>query len=573
MLTVFIAAAALLGVGWALGRAPLFRLLVFVLTPLAFLAMAVAWWALVVTLDADRLLRPLSPALNVVVSLALVPLPPLLIAVWLIRRVRQRGWPRFMQRLAARPALLPLRRILLVQAGVLLVWVVGGNLVASWRERQAERAWSGSGRPLLALAGQSPKAPTNPAGLKLERLAKALGIAVGRDSDKAGRRGKTTYDRVQNAISAYVFREAKRQEGPTAAPPLEVRAWLAMSATALDALEQQLLSGGPIVWETDIDQWQPAPLGGLRDVHSALLAAALDALSTSQAARAKSRLEAAWCLTTSLRERPSTAARLLSMMQDRHWLGALRAGAPTSDDVLARLDTLSDRARPLGALPLESRSFLQDAGGSRTTLRGMYLENNWALSLLGDQPQRLGGAVFLVLSGGRVEVQGASEAMEAERARAQGLFYRFIQGPLEKPYLRLCAADYVRAAQIEYARALLDPDPCAEAPTSSPKIAKDRLARWSLVGDGAVSVDRLAHLAAVLRAEVELTRHVLRARALRAEVPGHVWPEQLPGLDSAVCRGRRWAYVVLPDGSASVRLEANPFAEREATVAFRMIER
>jgi hypothetical protein len=77
----------------------------------------------------------------------------------------------------------------------------------------------------------------------------------------------------------------------------------------------------------------------------------------------------------------------------------------------------------------------------------------------------------------------------------------------------------------------------------------------------------------VLRAEVELTRHVLRARSLRAQGPGHAWPEQLPGLDSAVCRGRRWTYAVLPDGSASVRLEASPFAEREATVAFRMSER
>ena len=174
----------------------------------------------------------------------------------------------------------------------------------------------------------------------------------------------------------------------------------------------------------------------------------------------------------------------------------------------------------------------------------MYLENSWALTLLGDQPQGLGGAVFVVLSGGRVEMQRASGAMEAERARAQGQFYRFLQGPLEKPYLRLCTADYARAAAIEYAKARDAGDPCAPMPAPSANVAQRRLARWSLVGEGALSVDRLAHAAAVLRTEVELTRHVLRARALRAANPGHTWPEQLPGLDSAVCQGRRWAYAV-----------------------------
>jgi hypothetical protein len=572
MLTLFIAAAALLGIGWALGQAPLFRFLAFVLTPLAFLAMAVGWWALVVACDADRLLRPLSDALKIVIALALGPLPPLLVAGWWMRRVWRRGWPRFMQRLAARPTLLPLSGILLVQSSVLLTWLIGGNLAASWREAQAEQAWSRSGQPLATLAARYPKAPTSPAGQEVERLATALGIAVGRDLDSAGLPAKAAHDRVQGAISAYVFREARRTEGLAAAPPLEVRAWLAMSTPALGALEEQLLNAGPILWETDVDQWQPFPLAGPRDVHSALLASAYEAMSEGLTAKAQGRLEAAWRLATSLRERPSTAARLLSLLQDRNWLGALRSGA-ASDDSLARLDTLSDPARALGAVPLESRSFLQDARGPRTTLRGIYLESNWGLSLLSDQPQGLGGAVFRGLSGGRVEMQRAASAMEAERARAQGLFYRLVQGPLERPYLRLSAADYARAAAIEYAKARDARDPCAPMPAPSANLAERRLARWSLVGEGALSVDRLAHTAAVLRTEVELTRHVLRARELRAADPGRGWPEQLPGLDSAVCRGRRWAYAVLPDGTASVRLEASPFAEHEATVAFRMSER
>ena len=203
----------------------------------------------------------------------------------------------------------------------------------------------------------------------MERLATTLGIAVGRDLDSAGSPAKAAHDRVQGAISAYVSREAKRTEGRAAAPPLEVRAWLAMSTPALGALEELLLSAGPIVWETDVDQWQPFPLAGLRDIHSALLASAYDAMSEGLTAKAQGRLETAWRLTTSLRERPSTASRLLSVVQDRNWLGALRTAAPASDDSLARLDVLSDPARPLGAVPLSPVPFSRMRGD-----RGRHFE-------------------------------------------------------------------------------------------------------------------------------------------------------------------------------------------------------
>ena len=168
----------------------------------------------------------------------------------------------------------------------------------------------------------------------------------------------------------------------------------------------------------------------------------------------------------------------------------------------------------------------------------------------------------------------AYEAVEAERARAAASpFFRWIQGPLERPYMRLCAADYARAMQAEYAKALAAADRCLPVP--EPTDGQDtlpRLAPWSLVSDTSVSVERVAHTAAVLGAEVELTRHVLRARALRAADPKHAWPGQLPDLDSAVCPGRHWAYGVSPDGRASLRLAESPFDAREATVEYRMSE-
>jgi hypothetical protein len=453
--------------------------------------------------------------------------------------------------------------------------MVGGNLVASWREGQVEQAWAAMGQPLQALPGKYPKAPTNAAGVETSRLAGALGIAVGRDPDQAGLRGEPFHGHVRAAMSAYVFRETSRTVGPAAAPPLEVKAWLAMSRPRLDALEQQLRTGGPIVWETDIDGWRAFPLAGLGDLHFGLMAGVLEAMSSEEPARASRLLDASWRLTSSLRESSHTGVRLLATRQDRLWLAALRAGTPTNDDVLSRrLATLADYGQPLGALAIEVRAFLEDARGPRNTLRGMFLETAWASSLLERRAHRLPSALFVVLSGGGVPMETAYKAIEAERARAAASpFFRWVQGPLERPYLRLCAADYGRAVQAEYARALAARDRCRPVPerTDAPD-AFPRLAPWSLVGDDSVSVDRLAHTAAVLGAEVELTRHVLRARALRAADPKHGWPGQLPDLDSAVCRGRHWDYAVSPDGGASVRLVESPFAEGEAAVAYRMSE-
>ncbi len=574
MLTVFVAVAVLLAVGLALGRAPLFRVLVSLFALLLFVLVAGPWLLVMAVVEVERRMRALGQPFEGAAVIILCLLPPLLGTWWGLRWLRRRGRPRFLWRLAERPATLSLPGILLVQVGLLLTCLVGGNLAASWRERQVEQAWAGMGHSLQALPKKYPQAPTNAAGVETARLAAALGIIVGRDADEGGLRGKASHDLVRAAISAYVFGETSRSTGPVAAPPLEVRAWLAMSGPRLDALDQQLRSGGPIVWETDIDAWRAFPLAGPRDIHLVLMADALEAMSAAKPARASSRLEAAWRLTASLREGSSTSARLHAAMQDQHWLGALRAGAPASEEVLAHLVALTDYDRPLGALAIEARSFLEDARGPRNTLRGMFLETGWAGSLLERRAHRLPSALFVVLSGGGVPMETAYKAIEAERARAAASrFFRWVQGPLERPYLRLCAADYARAVQAEYAKALAARDRCVPVPErDDEQDANARLATWSLIGDDSLAVDRVAHAAAVLGSEVELTRHVLRARALRSADPEHRWPGQLPGLDSAVCRGRQWTYAVTPDGSASVRLAENPFDEREATVEYRMSE-
>jgi hypothetical protein len=211
---------------------------------------------------------------------------------------------------------------------------------------------------------------------------------------------------------------------------------------------------------------------------------------------------------------------------------------------------------------------LDDARGPRTTLRGLFLETNWVLKAPYGKGS-LGDVLFLLLTGGRVPAEELSAAIEVERERAMGAFYRLLQGPLEKPYLRLCAADYALATQRAYAQAA-EQDACQD-PAEGTTGAKDPgLAPWSFVASDLDFRRRLRVSLAKLQVETELTRLVLQAREGREGTGGRAWPSDLEGLASRACPGRRWTYTIGDDGSASLRLEPNAFGQKGVPERFRM---
>jgi hypothetical protein len=305
------------------------------------------------------------------------------------------------------------------------------------------------------------------------------------------------------------------------------------------------------------------PRFGLIDLHAALIAAALAELHQDPAG-SESLVESAWRLTASLRGQPTTAARLNALAQDRRTLGALRASRTRSSEWPARLRDLGSPEYVLGAQSVTALSFLEDARGPRTTVRGAFLETNEPFALLGEKGPGALGSLFLAANGGAVRSNSLMEAVDAERARAREASYRWLQGPIEKPYLRLCAADYATALAAECARTLANADRCAAVPETGPRGQTLRLAPWNIVGDGAISLDRLARRSAVLGVEAELTALVLEARA---GAEGGSLPE------SRVCAGRRWVVERRPAGDTAIHLDNNPFGDREATVAYRLEER
>lgn len=461
------------------------------------------------------------------------------------------------------PAAMPWRRILLVELLVLAAWTVGGNVLATLREGRAERAWMALDPNAAAPAPTAGSGP-NAAALELVKLASGMGIHVGRDADAAAAASEPALQAAMATLGSVAdgaFRQADDRLTPATA---ELRAWLVLQDEKLRAVQKHLLDGGPIDWGAprEDDRLSYSSLEILK-LNAALVASALDRMRTGDPGGASTALEAASRLAASLRDRPDTVSRMWALAQDRRLLGALRVLDPVPAGFERPLDEIEQHTRPLGAHSRESLELMAEARKPYTTLRGLILERDTESMLL-EHRRPLLPRLWLTLSGGLVSVEGWGDALAAERRRTTTPFYRFVQGPLEKPGIRLLVADHV-AVQAREAAAAKGADPCRDLPGATPAAVPGSPDEGSFVAS-------LARRTAVTRVELELTRVVQRARFLRALSPKREWPAELGSVDSRVCTGRR--FVARFEGDAAeVRLEPNPFGEKEATVSFRMTGR
>jgi hypothetical protein len=487
-------------------------------------------------------------------AVALVVLGTFGFLLWIVRRIWPAAWPWW--------------RILLVELVVAAAWLLGGNAIATWREKQAEHAWKALD-PKAVVAPWARGGSLSPTGVELAKLASGLGLTLAGVHEPNAAKPDAASQAALAKVGSFV-NGVLRQEDDTLGPaPAELSAWLILHDETVRAIETQLLEGGPIDWgapEGD-DSLSYSPHDLLR-LHSVLVASALERMRAGDPAGASSGLAAAAALTASLRDRPDTVSRMQALAQDRRLLGGLRFLDPVPADWERRLDEIEEHTRPLGDLARETLALIAETQNSYTTLRGLILELDPGPPLR-EGPRPWISRAWLALSGGPVPLESLWEEAAAERRRTRTPFHRYVQGPLERPYMRLVVADHAMV-EAKIVSAVLAEDPC----TPRPAEPAARPASWSpLVQSADPFVPRLARSTAVFRVELELTRLVQRARFLRAASPRHEWPAELAGTDSRACAGRRFVARVDEEGSEEIRLESSPFADDEATVAFRMAGR
>jgi hypothetical protein len=426
----------------------------------------------------------------------------------------------------------------------LLGWLLGGSLLASLSSSRAERA-------IRSLAGAALPASTAPASGSSAPARELAALA-------------SRFEVMRGTLARFVTDVERRTDDSRQAPPEALRAWLVTRREDVRAAEERLLGAAAVDWgsaQRDDDRL-PFSAAALGTLHDALLATALERADAGEPGVGTD-LDAADRLAGSLRARPETAARVRALELDRRRLAVLRQLAAAGGGWEASLDALGERTRPLGALPGELLDVLRGAPLQFATLRGLLLHARIEADLRGDAPRRFSLAGLFLRLGAAAPSEPDIEALLAERRKPGTLLYRFVLGPLERPYVRLVAADYATALARAAAVA-----PGHDACASGARLATPQpLAWWSPLRQERLDLPGwVRRREAAFRVELELTRLVLRTRGAGSEGGGLARAEA----GSAACPGSRWVHEARPDGTW-IRLEPNGFAGAEATGSFRLL--
>jgi hypothetical protein len=545
MLSVALAIAVVAGVFWLFGRSPLLRGLLSLAALLLYLSMAGLWIGICIEL----------PPLKSAVDVARLPwrwtillAPPLLLAAAVLHRLRRRKTPARLWSLAGERARLTLPQRALVAAALLALWIVGGGVYAGIRERAADRAWAQSFEPMDALLRRYPKTPASKSALELDRLCAPLGIKMPDHRSQVAESALKTLEWVRWRLSGYLSGQLRKATAELDGPPAELRAFLALHDERIAAIKRHLRSADPVVWALDLESQTIAPFGGHRLLHDVLLLDALEAIRRGRNRAACETLKAVWAHTSSVRSRPDVIDQILAHTFDLNLLRALRWIEEGQDPWEARIRALDHKTSLLRAEQREAWRFSRFARRSEGTLRSLYL----------------GSTLFSSTS-----FEDVLQSQEQERVWAETPFFRYVQGPLESPFLRLGASSHSGWLS-ESLTELRGQNLCSfdEQAFAAKRLAAlpryDLVARWQASSFMEWRTVRLAAL------EAELTLQVLQARARRRASKDATWPSGPTSTPSTVCPGLVWRYDVAEDGTASIAPSKNPFTPAEATLTFRM---
>jgi hypothetical protein len=390
--------------------------------------------------------------------------------------------------------------------------VACGYWISSRQLAEAEKAWAREYEPMAALAARFPRQTDSEGAKALDALARPMGIVFIRLPSDEWDSEDPLFKALQDVGSA--LSDAGVKPFSPAAPSL-----LARETKSVSAIAAQILRGGPILWDRDINRAPGGPLPSLvahRHMQSLLLARAhLEDLRGHQEAAAEA-LEASWVLNASMIERPELLCQLIassvSGMQD----GVLRS--------LRRPPSVwRDRTR--------GRPF------SRNLTRSLRLEV-WQYSNLANDSW---GAFDL----------GAIESGAPPPVGVGGWLFRHAT----IPFVRVNLADFSEEAR--RAIAIVDRQTRCDLDVEGFSLQVEKSTpRWRVITRSALP-PLLKSWLPMREADLrrELTGRVLEARAERAAT-GH-WPAG--ETSSEVCEGLDWIYTVDRDGALVIRAAEDPF--------------
>lgn len=410
-------------------------------------------------------------------------------------------------------------------AGLLAVWIVGGNYIASVQEKEIEQ-------DLAAYAQRFPKTQPNDAALKIKASFAKVGSNLGWGS-------------FFQEFNQYLDAEIAKPNDTVNPPSEKIQRYLASQQTALAELRQQVLNNEVPHWGTDIT-WilegdLTAPLPAYLSQVNSQRVLALDILEKyrkGQTEAAAEMLEVSWKINQPLTESPILIPQLVALIVAKYPAGVMRKAnrlPPQWQQRLLEHDYRESMLTSLQGEYLSKFKFSQD----------FLWKHSWS-SILEASGVYSGEGILSLLQTER-NYPPTSEEKRLDWTLSHVLVWF---KPVIKPYVRFCAIDTYHAYKRSLA-ASRQQNFCVS--DSAP--AKD-FAWWNYIGRTSTSFPSQTSKAAKSMLDLELTQKILQVKALAAKTGK--WPPSVPDMESSICPGAKWLYRVAPDGTMSISFSEKP---------------
>ena len=395
-------------------------------------------------------------------------------------------------------------RWFLSTAAAIVVLVTAYYLSFSWlahhKEQKTCRAWAATLFDLQSFPDRFPKNEANETAHLLEELFRP-------DGGKLGIQG---HNYLPPCNGGWFVADLDEPTDEIKLLPEEVIQYLERHQSDFAAVYEQVRKAPP-QWESDPESLAAAPVPNLVQQRAFTSLISLDALNKTRQGKSKEALsafEAAWTITDSLRKRPEMISQLIAL---------------SIDDRQARV------LRKMKDVPPEWQKRLLDHH-YRKSIQTSFACEAWVMLEMTKRERDL-ARVLCGDAGGRSLGK--------------------ITTALARPYFRLCGSDVseaMRRGVVEIQEH--EQEICGFERDEVNDAARVSLAWWDNVGQRCVpNLSAVTRSAFEVMLTLEATAKILEVKHKRSAAVDGLLPQEVIGLESALCRGAHWDYHPSPDGS------------------------
>jgi hypothetical protein len=406
--------------------------------------------------------------------------------------------------------------------GLLAIWMIGGNFLASQQEKEIEQ-------DIEEFVKRFPDTEPNDSALKLRKLMAKLGISGGGTPEfpidaytlshpdfAVSPSDGQAFEEIRGELQDYLDAQLSKPNDTIDTIPKKLRTYLKKNVKNIEDISKHILQNGTLQWQRDMTPILEGELefdypGYLNLVYLQYVISLgiLEKNSLDQIQGAEEMLDISWKINQSLSNEYYLNNQLFSLMAGRYITGVIRK---------------------LEYLPFKWQERLFEHNYQKSLSTSLEVELFLGFNIMQD--------LHLY----------SSENMWGKT----NLLLRVLHLPISKPYARFSFINiynHSRQLTAEYNQhniCLSDPEKIDENPTW-----------WNIPAQQIfpIYIDKPS-AASQYMLDLELTQKILHVKELASKTGK--WPQSVPNMKSEICPGVEWVYQVSPDGTMSISLSEQP---------------